>query len=129
MEKKYIVNYTLDYQHCVNICVRAEDTERAVAVVQERFDNGTLWDKGNPDCYLVYDDFEEVCDNVLCFEAREALAADCEPDSTVKTLRRHEASWSLLDAAKAVIINWEGDPLATAVRNLAAAVREAETIN
>lgn len=128
MAKQYIVNYELAYQHRVNICVRAEDAERAVAVVQERFDTGTLWDKGNPDCYLVYDDFEEEDDNVLCFEAREATAADCEPDSTVETLRRHEAAWSLLQAAKAVIINWDGGDLATAVRNLASAMVDAETL-
>lgn len=128
MATQYIVNYELAYQHRVNICVRAEDAERAVALVQERFDNGTLWDTGNPDCYLVYDDFEEEDDNVLSFGVREATAADCEPDSTVETLRRHEASWTLLQAAKAVIVNWDGGDLATAVRNLASAVVDAETL-
>ncbi|MFZ5593711.1 MAG: hypothetical protein ACOY4D_05540 [Pseudomonadota bacterium] len=124
----YIVSYDLAYQHRVNICVHAKDAGRAVALVQERFDNGTLWDIGNPDCYLVYDDFEEEDDNVLCFEARGATAVDCVPDRTVETLRLHEVAWTLLQAAKAVVANWEGGDLAAAVRNLASVVSEAETL-
>lgn len=129
LPENYIVSYELAYHHRVNICVRAKNSGQAEAVVERALDHGTLWDKGNPDCYVVYDDFEEDDDNVLCFEVREATADDCEPDVTVETLRRHEVSRSLLQAAKAVIANWEGGDLATAVRDLDAAVREAETIN
>ncbi len=124
----YIVSYELAYQHRVNICVRAKNFEQAEALVERALDNGTLWDKGNPDCYVVYDDFEEEDDNVLCFEVRGAAAADCVPDRTVETLRLHEVAWTLLQAAKAVVANWEGGDLAASVRSLALVVNEAETL-
>lgn len=128
LPENYIVSYELAYQHRVNICVRAKNSGQAEAVVERALDHGTLWDKGNPDCYVVYDDFEEDNDNVLCFEVREATADDCEPDVTVETLRRHEVSRSLLQAAKAVIANWEGGELTASVRSLASVVNEAETL-
>ena len=66
---KYIVSYSLDYEHRVCVAVQASSNEEARATVEEALDEGTLWDDA-PDRKLLVDEFEEMDGNVIELDVR-----------------------------------------------------------
>ena len=55
---KFIVEYTLPYEHIVRVGIEADSGQTALTRAQALFDAGEIWDDG-PGLPLLYDDFEE----------------------------------------------------------------------
>lgn len=69
-KRKYLVEYTLSYDHVVRVGIEAIDADEAKQKAADAFEDGTIWDS-TPMMPLLYDDFEEKEDNVLTFKATE----------------------------------------------------------
>lgn len=93
---KYIVQYTLPYEHRVMVGIEAETPEEAKTKAKALFDQGDIW-QDTTDVPLLFDEFEEKDDGlVLEFTVEQELAAADpwpEPDASVKDLRRREAAF------------------------------------
>lgn len=96
---KFIVEYSLAYEHVCRIGIEAETQQVAEDYAWGLFDDGTFWDN-TPQAPLLYDDYEEQNDNVLSFTATQC--DDWSPDASVETLLRHNASRLLLDVVELV---------------------------
>lgn len=55
---KYIVQYTLPYEHRVMVGIEAASPDEAIAKANELFDQGAIWDDTS-EVPLLFDDFEE----------------------------------------------------------------------
>ncbi len=92
---KYVVQYTLPYEHRVMVGIEAGSSEEAIAKAELLFDQGDIWQDttGVP---LLFDDFDEVGDSPLHFTVEQELA-DGEPwpkpDASVLTLRQRDAAF------------------------------------
>lgn len=88
---KHVVEYKLDYEHIVQVGIEAQNDEEAIAIAQQLFDEGTIWDD-TAEVPLLYDDYEETERNTLTFtvEARN-LSAYPARDVSV-TVRQKEAA-------------------------------------
>ena len=92
---KYILQYTLPYEHRVMVGIEAESRTEAIARANELFDQGDIWDD-TKDVPLLYDDFEETSDAgiPLEFTVKDEIAGDWpEPDASVKEVRRRDAAF------------------------------------
>ena len=87
---KYIVRYQLPYLHVCEVGIIAKTEEEALALAQEHFDNGSLWDN-TPNQPHLYDEFEEG-DSSLEFTATPVESWP-EVDESVKMLLKREAAF------------------------------------
>ena len=92
---KYVIQYTLPYEHRVMVGIEAESNKDAIATAEALFDQGDIWDD-TKDVPLLFDDYEETGDSPLVFTVEQELKTD-EPwpasDASVKELRRREAAF------------------------------------
>jgi len=91
---KYVVQYTLPYEHRVMVGIEVDSSEEAVSKAESLFDAGDIWND-TPEVPLLFDDYEETGDGPLHFTVEQALANEepwPEPDASVTTLRRREAA-------------------------------------
>ena len=94
-KKKFIVGYSLTYDHFVEIGIEAKNAEEAIKNADSLFEAGSLW-QDSPDVPLLYDDYVEHDDNVLTFTIQQELRPGEQwpnPDGSVLYLRRKEAAF------------------------------------
>jgi len=92
---KYIIQYTLPYEHRVRVGLEAESEEAAIAKAEVLFYQGDIWED-SARVPLLYDDFEELGDSgvALEFTVEGAVSGDWpEPDASVKEIRRRAAAF------------------------------------
>lgn len=92
---RYIIQYTLPYEHKVMVGIEAESREAAVAKAGELFDQGDIW-QDSAEVPLLYDDFEEQGDAgvPLEFTVEDEVCGDWpEPEASVKEIRRRDAAF------------------------------------
>lgn len=101
---KYIIQYTLPYEHRVMVGIEARSSDEAIAMAETLFDQGDIWND-TKDVPLLFDDYEETGDGPLIFTVEQELKTDepwPEPEASVKEIRRREAAFlasrSLVDA-------------------------------
>jgi hypothetical protein len=93
---RYIVQYTLPYEHRVMVGIEAETPEAALAMAENLFDDGEIW-QDTTEIPLLFDDFEEDGDTgqPLRFTVEQAMESD-DPwpvhDASVKALRQQAAA-------------------------------------
>ena len=100
--KKFEVSYTLPYRHDVTVGVSANSAEEAIRIADAAATDGSLWDDSE-EMPLLCDDFEEVDDGVLEFEAIE-IEGDFVPRFSVVELRRKRKA---IKACEALIAAYE----------------------
>jgi len=91
---KYVIQYTLPYEHRVMVGIEAESSEEAIAKAEALFDQGDIWDD-TKEVPLLFDDYEETGNSPLVFTVEQELKTDepwPEPDASVKEVRRREAA-------------------------------------
>jgi hypothetical protein len=93
---RYIIQYTLPYEHRVMVGIEAVTPEAALAMAESLFDDGEIW-QDTAEIPLLFDDFEEDGDagQPLKFTVEQALGADDPwpaPDASVKVLRQQAAA-------------------------------------
>jgi hypothetical protein len=91
--KKFLIEYELPYVHLVRVGVQAKDGASAIAMAQEAFDLGTIWDN-TPEMPLLYDDFEESSslDHALEFKVVDEGRSWPEPAVCVKSYVQGQAA-------------------------------------
>lgn len=92
---KYVIQYTLPYEHRVMVGIDAESREAAIARANELFDQGDIWND-TQEVPLLYDNFEETGDAgiPLDFTVEDEISGDWpEPDASVKEIHRREAAF------------------------------------
>ena len=92
---KYIIQYTLPYEHRVMVGIEAESREAAITRANELFEQGDIWDD-TQEVPLLYDDFEETGDAgiPLEFTVEDEISGDWpEADASVKEIRRRDAAF------------------------------------
>lgn len=94
--KRYIVEYTLDYEHRVQVGIEADSQEAALLKAENAFYDGTIWDDTGQ-MPLLFDDYEEIDGQSLRFDVVAELNAWPEddwprPDASVVQLRRQAAA-------------------------------------
>ena len=94
---KYVIQYTLPYEHRVMVGIEAETPDAATAKAEQLFDAGEIW-QDSADVPLLYDDYEEDGDagEPLQFTVEQTLDDDQpwpDADACVKALRRREAAF------------------------------------
>jgi hypothetical protein len=92
---KYVIQYTLPYEHRVMVGIEATSRDEAIARASELFDQGDIWDD-TPEVPLLFDDFEEQGDAgvPLDFTVEDQVSGDWpEPDASVKAIRRRDAAF------------------------------------
>lgn len=93
---KYVVQYTLPYEHRVMVGIEAESREAAIDRAEALFDEGEIW-QDTAEVPLLTDDYEETGDSPLIFTVEQELDADApwpEADSSVHYVRRREAAFT-----------------------------------
>ncbi|MDH4275684.1 MAG: hypothetical protein OEW08_11635, partial [Gammaproteobacteria bacterium] len=94
--KRYVVQYTLPYEHCVQVGIESVNAETAIVKASDLFDAGIIWDD-TPDMPLLRDDYDEDGNaGSLVFTVEAALEAGADwpmPDSSVMSMRRREAAF------------------------------------
>lgn len=90
---KFIVEYVLPYDHVVRVGVEAKDEASAVALAQEAFSQGTIWDN-TAEMPLLYDDYEETGDSgvPVNFKMIEECTTWPEPGVCVKSYVQAQAA-------------------------------------
>ncbi len=92
---RYIIQYTLPYEHRVMVGIEAESPETAIAKAGELFDQGDIW-QDSADVPLLYDDFEEQGDAgvPLEFTVEAEVSGDWpEAGASVTAIRRRDAAF------------------------------------
>ncbi len=93
---KFIVQYTLPYEHCVQVGIEAASPKAAIQQAEALFEEGEIW-QDTPEIPLIYDDYVETSDAgeplVFTIES-EAIDSWPEPDDSAKDIRRREAAFS-----------------------------------
>ncbi len=95
---RYIIQYTLPYEHRVMVGIEAESREAAIAKAGELFDQGDIW-QDSAEVPLLYDDFEEKGDAgvPLEFTVEDEVCGDWpEPDASVKAIRRRDVAFQVV---------------------------------
>lgn len=82
----FVVQYTLDYQHRVQVGVVAKTSEEAAQKARQAFDSGTIWDD-TAEMPLLLDAYEETDDNVLAFAVFEVSEWPAPEFSVVQNRR------------------------------------------
>lgn len=103
-KKWFVVEYSLDYQHRVQVGVQAKSPEEAETQAQRAFDSGSIWDD-TAEMPLLFDDYEETEDNTLSFVVVAEVSKCPAPDASVVKIQRENAAMLacryLVDAVKA----------------------------
>ena len=86
---KFLVEYSLTYEHVVRVGVTARSPESAIKKAQAAFDAATICDDTTA-MPLMYDDYEES-DNTLSFTVTPVKEFPT-PCTSVATMKRHNAS-------------------------------------
>lgn len=88
---RYIVEYRLDYEHRVQVGIKATSRDEAIRKAQQAFDEGSLWDdtKHMP---LLFDDYEEKDGRALDFDIVGVVDVWPAPDASVVQARREAAA-------------------------------------
>ncbi|MBT2989912.1 MAG: hypothetical protein KME65_13240 [Candidatus Thiodiazotropha sp. (ex Ctena orbiculata)] len=92
---KYVIQYTLPYEHRVMVGIAADSPEKAISKAESLFDAGDIW-QDTAEVPLLLDDYDEMGDGPLHFTVEQELANEepwPEPDASVATLRRREAAF------------------------------------
>ena len=92
---KYIIQYTLPYEHRVMVGIEARSSDEAIAMAETLFDQGDIWND-TKEVPLLFDDYEETGDTPLIFTVEQELKTDepwPEPEASVKEIRRREAAF------------------------------------
>ena len=92
---KYIVQYTLPYEHQVMVGIEAENRDKAIIKANRLFDQGDIWDD-TAEVPLLYDDYVETGDAgvPLTFTIEDEVSGDWpEADASVKAIRRRDAAF------------------------------------
>jgi hypothetical protein len=92
---KYVIQYTLPYEHRVMVGITADSSEEAVARAESLFDQGDIW-QDTVEVPLLLDDYDETGDSPLQFTVKQELAEDDpwpEPEASVTMLRRRDAAF------------------------------------
>lgn len=92
---KYVIEYTLPYEHRVLVGITADTRDEAVARAEELFVQGELW-QDSAAIPLLFDDYEEAGDSALVFTVEQEMP-DHESwpasDASVREIRRREAAF------------------------------------
>ncbi len=92
---KYVVQYTLPYQHCVMVGIRANNPDAAITKAETLFNQGDIW-QDTVTVPLLHDDYDETGDSPLHFTVEQELAED-EPwpelDASVTMVRKRDAAF------------------------------------
>ena len=92
---KFIVSYTLPYEHRVMVGIEADSEEEALVKAQAEFDEGTLWEDTEA-MPLLLDEYEEVSfGRGLDFKIEQALPEGGvypPPDASVLSIRQDNAA-------------------------------------
>ena len=92
---KYVIQYTLPYEHRVMVGIEANNSDEAVRKAETLFDQGDIW-QDTEKVPLLLDDYEETGDSSLLFTVEQTLRDDepwPTPDASVVTLRRRDAAF------------------------------------
>lgn len=94
---KYVIQYTLPYEHRVMVGIEAETPKAATAKAEKLFDDGEIW-QDTAEVPLLYDDYEEDGDagEPLQFTVEQTLGSDepwPEADTSVRAVRRREVAF------------------------------------
>ena len=92
---KYVVQYTLPYEHRVMVGIEADNPDAAITKAESLFDEGDIW-QDTATVPLLLDDFDETGDSRLHFTVEQVLADGepwPEPDASVVTIRRKDAAF------------------------------------
>ena len=92
---KYVVQYTLPYEHRVMVGIEADSSDEAVRKAESLFDAGDIW-QDTAAVPLLFDDYEEAGDSSLHFTVEQELANEApwpEADASVRALRRRDAAF------------------------------------
>ena len=92
---KYIIQYTLPYEHRVMVGVEADKPEAAISRAGELFDQGDIWND-TAETPLLFDDFEETSEAGLPLQftvVNEVNGKWPESEVSVKAIRRRDAAF------------------------------------
>jgi hypothetical protein len=92
---KYVIQYTLPYEHRVMVGIEAKSREAAITRANEMFEHSDIWDD-TTEVPLLYNDFEETGDAgiPLEFTVEDEISGDWpEIDDSVKEIRRRDAAF------------------------------------
>ena len=92
---KYIIQYTLPYEHRVMVGIEADNPEAAITRAGELFDQGDIWND-TAETPLLFDDFEETSEAGLPLKFTVVNEVDGEwpePEVSVKAIRRRDAAF------------------------------------
>ena len=92
---KYVVQYTLPYEHRVMVGIKADNSEEAIARAESLFDQGDIW-QDTAEVPLLLDDYDETDDGPLQFTVEQELTEGepwPEPEASVTMLRRRDAAF------------------------------------
>jgi hypothetical protein len=92
---KYVVQYTLPYEHRVMVGIEADNSDEAIARAESLFDQGDIW-QDTAAVPLLLDDYDETGDGPLQFTVEQELAQDDpwpDPEASATMLRRREAAF------------------------------------
>ena len=92
---KYVIQYTLPYEHRVMVGIEADNSDEAVRKAETLFDQGDIW-QDTATVPLLLNDYEETGDSPLLFTVEQMLRDDetwSTPDASVVTLRRRDAAF------------------------------------
>ncbi len=89
--KHFVVEYNLPYEHSVRVGIRVDDDnpETAIAIANQLFDEGTIWDD-TQDVPLLLDEYYECGDAGVPLQFTVVAEGDEWPsaDGSVETIRR-----------------------------------------
>ncbi|MDH5181010.1 MAG: hypothetical protein OEZ39_14170 [Gammaproteobacteria bacterium] len=92
---KYIIQYTLPYEHHVQVGIESDTQELAIGKAEDLFNNGDIWDD-TKEIPLLLDIYEETGNtNVkMMFTIEGEITGDWpEPDTSVFEIRRQDAAF------------------------------------
>lgn len=97
---KYVVEYSLPYEHIVRVGITAESPEEATKLAMQAFHAATLWDN-TPERPLLYDEYEESGDTGAPLEfTATPVAAWPKADLSVAKIAQNNCA---LDAARLLV--------------------------
>ena len=90
VNRLFVVSYEIDYVHRVSVGINAESPEAAQQIVEQAFNDGTIWDD-TAAMPLLSDEYHEVEDESLVWES-VAVEQLPEPDYSVRQLKQEQAA-------------------------------------